>query len=905
MLSAADLAAGAVSGNTRLALPIDQVLLSWTGPSPGTLVIDALDAARGSAARARLAGLARVLAESRWQVVASVRTFDLMYGPDLRAAFTGEPVRSDATRRDPRLEGLRHIRVEDLTEAELEPLTTSAAPVADFYAAAPTALQVLLRNPFNLRLASELLAAGVPAGGLARQRLTSAWTRLDLLAAYWQYRVDGHADRFARMDLLTSIAEEMLRSRQLRVLAAPPAVAPVHSGALSGLLSDNLLAEEDRSGLAARPVIVFSHHTLFDYASMRCVLLNPLDPRQLLRRLDEDAALPLVARPSLDMLFDGLWHAVADRDSYWQLALTLAASPHLLASLASAARLIAAEPSAEDILPLAAACTSPNPGRRNAGYTFLSQITGAIGATFTAKTVATIATPALAELAAELSNTATTGIPTWQRLSPVINLLSALERRWPLSGGQPGAAARGRAVANVLDACRSDPVQFERLAIAASGHLKAAIAADAAQAGAVARLLDDANALHQWGGRVLAHLVTTIPDLARSDTALARRVVQAAWTFQETRDESVDVGTGPLLAMTVKRRTDADHARWQLGEIFPALCRAHLSTAATIFADVADAGLSPARHTRDAARWPLALGSARGWLASYSPGLHTLAGEAVPAMAGALRDALGDAGTNGSEPGPVMAMLVTKMHSASAWAGLLTPTANTDGQAAVMLPLLATGSLLGHLETHEAAGTLLRAVAAQADDELHAQLEAAIRAAGERATAAGRRQPQRIVDELLGCLDPSRVTSDAETDRLASLNEEGGPPPLTARPQATAFWRDRCTLLDRLAERGTTIDPPLATAIDALDEAIALAETPGPDGTTREALRRIAALFLTADEAGATDSAAPREIRLLMTWTAALLAGDVNTVPGTPLARRVADNLLQAATSNDAGRMLS
>ena len=74
VLSAADLAAGAVSGNTRLALPIDQVLLSWTGPSPGTLVIDALDAARGSAARARLAGLARVLAESRWQVVASVRS---------------------------------------------------------------------------------------------------------------------------------------------------------------------------------------------------------------------------------------------------------------------------------------------------------------------------------------------------------------------------------------------------------------------------------------------------------------------------------------------------------------------------------------------------------------------------------------------------------------------------------------------------------------------------------------------------------------------------------------------------------------------------------------------------------------------------------------------------------------
>jgi hypothetical protein len=36
----------------------------------------------------------------------------------------------------------------------------------------------------------------------------------------------------------------------------------------------------------------------------------------------------------------------------------------------------------------------------------------------------------------------------------------------------------------------------------------------------VQRLLDDANALTQWGGRVLAQLVTTIPELAPTDTAL-------------------------------------------------------------------------------------------------------------------------------------------------------------------------------------------------------------------------------------------------------------------------------------------------------------------------------------------------------------------------------------------------
>ena len=211
VLRATDLAAGTVSGNTRLTLPIDQVLLSWTGVSPATLVIDALDAARGSTARTRLAELVGALAESRWQVAASVRTFDLLYGPALRAAFPGEPVSSDPARRDSRLDGLRHIRLGDLTDAELGPLITSATPVADFYAAAASELQALLRNPFNLRLAAELLAQGAAISRLARQRLTSARTQLDLLAAYWEHRVDQDDDAIARTDLLTRIAEDMLQ----------------------------------------------------------------------------------------------------------------------------------------------------------------------------------------------------------------------------------------------------------------------------------------------------------------------------------------------------------------------------------------------------------------------------------------------------------------------------------------------------------------------------------------------------------------------------------------------------------------------------------------------------------------------------------------------------------------------
>lgn len=274
-------------------------------------------------------------------------------------------------------------------------------------------------------------------------------------------------------------------------------------------------------------------------------------------------------------------------------------------------------------------------------------------------------------------------------------------------------------------------------------------------------------------------------------------------------------------------------------------------------------------------------------------------------MARAVRDALADAGAHGAEPGSVMTLLVSNMHNASAWGALLTPAANTVGLAAAVLPLLNTGSLLAHPETHEAAGRLLRVLAGQADDKLHASLEAAVRAAGERANGAGRRRPERIVDELLGCLDPARVTGDAERNRLAALTQSGGPPPLTPRPQVTAWFAGRETLLERLADRGTTVSAALAAAIGALDEAVALLSAGGPGETTQAARRQIPELFLAADRAGAANPAVPRPIRLLMTEAATMLAYDVNVVPGTPLARRVVDVLLQAAVSNDAGRMLS
>jgi hypothetical protein len=900
LLRAADVAAGAVGGGVALSRPLDQALLEWTGADPATLVVDALDAARGGEDRARLAALVTALARSRWQVVATVRTYDILYGPQLRAAFAGPEIPADAAQLDDRLRGVRHLRVDDLTDAALEPVTSGDTAVSAFFSDATPSVRDLLRNPFNLRLAAELLAQGASLTPAARARLSAARTRLDLLGAYWEHRVDGAEDGFARTDVLTRIAEEMLARRRLRVLAAPPAVHGSDDAAVTGLLSDNLLALEQQPSTGTRRIVAFDHYILFDYVLMRCVLRDPLDPLRLLGRLDADPALPLVARPSFDLLFDELWEEGGDRAEFWRLALGLAGSSHLLASLAAAARLVAAGPDGAALGPLAAACTSADTSVRSAGYALLAQLVGVVRASVTPDAQVAAAAPGLASLAVSLARNAHHTTAQWDCLASTVDLLAALDRRRPLTPGQPEAAVRAEAVVDLLDACRSDPGAYEQVAVAAARQLGAAVNVDQRHARVVTGLLDDQAALSQWGGRVLAELVEAIPQVARADAALALRLARTVWAFDEPREETVALVASPLLPLTETRRDQVDMARWSLGQAFPELCRTELATAAQIFAEIANTDRFPARDApQDRQAWPLVAGEARGWL-SYGQDLGFLGGhDAATTMAAAMRDALAEAGSEGREPGPVIEVLVASLHSAPAWAAILTDAPQVDGLAAAVLPALDTGSLLAYPDTHEPAGRLLRVLASHADAAQHARLEAAVLAAGERAEAAGMRA-DRVTDALLGCLDPARITDEALKARLAALAAEGGPPPLITTSPVEMLFDGRTTLSDRLEASDEPVSAALQSAAEALDEDLSrLADGPADERAT--ARERVPERFLAAHVAGAWSPTAPLAIRHDLVRAAAMLASDDRAEPGSTLGARVVAILLEAATAADAG----
>jgi len=292
---------------------VTQVLENWPGQQPAFLVIDALDAARGDPAQKMIHDLIREVAgkNSRWRVVASIRKFDLRYGTEIQELFRGEP---PTEFQDPEFKSIRHLNIPPLSEEELRQVSSQAPELHTLISGAPTELQDLLRVPFNLRLLSELLGAGINSGDLLPIR-----TQLDLLDRYWGNRVirqDGYGD--AREAVLLKACEKMVESRMLSVDRFK-VVETDSSPHKNDLLSNQVLIEW-QPGPTARPersTLSFSHHVLFDYAAARLLFRGA--PENFIDRLVKDPELVIVVRPSLLFHFRYLWSCDDDRKQFWGL----------------------------------------------------------------------------------------------------------------------------------------------------------------------------------------------------------------------------------------------------------------------------------------------------------------------------------------------------------------------------------------------------------------------------------------------------------------------------------------------------------------------------------------------------------------------------------------------------------
>ncbi len=160
---------GTASANPLgLAYGLDEVLGNWPNGARGFLVTDALDAVRDPENQKRLRSLLRGVqgGQSGWKVIASVREFDLKFGRELRESFLGAGVAGHA--KDD-FAGVAHFHLTRLSELQLDYLAARREEIRPFIERARKNARSgeIHRSPFHLRLAAELLCAGVTPGLLA------------------------------------------------------------------------------------------------------------------------------------------------------------------------------------------------------------------------------------------------------------------------------------------------------------------------------------------------------------------------------------------------------------------------------------------------------------------------------------------------------------------------------------------------------------------------------------------------------------------------------------------------------------------------------------------------------------------------------------------------------------------
>lgn len=299
-----------------------EILQNWPGHRSGTLVIDALDAARGDPASGALLNLIRAIVTSggRWRVVASIRKYDLRYSPELRDLFRSNVALTvPSNLQDREFSLLRHVNVPLFTDEELDAVRRQAPALNSLLSIAPPVLHDLLRVPFNLRLMAEVLESGIDVNELRPIR-----TQGELLNRYWAYRVVGTNGGDLRERVLRRICTLMIEARRLRAERRQVA-EPGSAESLQQLLSNQVLVEWQPStdAMPQRQQLAFCHNILFDFATSQLFL--PSESADVVRLLATDPDLTLMIRPSIVMRYQRLWDT--NREAFWALLFGSSSDP--------------------------------------------------------------------------------------------------------------------------------------------------------------------------------------------------------------------------------------------------------------------------------------------------------------------------------------------------------------------------------------------------------------------------------------------------------------------------------------------------------------------------------------------------------------------------------------------------
>lgn len=548
--------------------PLLRVLENWPGAGPAYLFLDALDACRFGKSEALFRNLIQdvlSLPGSRWRIVASIRTFDLLVGQEFGRLFRGVP--PDPGFVDQRFQTVRHVRIPDWSDAEFADLLTKIPDLKTAIDNGGAKLADLARVPFNTRLLAELLSLGVSPA--AFENLNS---QVQLLEMYWNERVRP----------LGAPAEQCLKKTISAMIERGRMEAPTtEAGAGTGTVLDELLRVGVLFPIGGGREVAFRHHILFDYVASR-TLIDLNDIAQTTSLLSTAGAGLLLA-PALSFALRHLWeHAGSDRLRFWS------AVTHLMgaADADPISRSVAARSS----------CEFPDKSDDMRGVLTLLRSSNAEQSQKAFRHV-------MGSLSVRLEDDARVPAEPWcyvaAEIAPLVDKLA-----WPLR----------QLIGNLIDRV-TDQKERAQLGIAARSLMSYAFVGEggehlmplaisfvgktfqtdpAASRQLIERLLEPER-MKKYAPAEMHWLAQEVDRVGDVDPDLVVRIYERIFAHKVTDDGKTNLGNSQILGLISNRKQDFEGSHWSLKEAFPTFVENHPLQAAEIALKVAD-GYAAGEH---------------------------------------------------------------------------------------------------------------------------------------------------------------------------------------------------------------------------------------------------------------------------------------------------------------------
>jgi hypothetical protein len=308
-----------------LAHKFDEIIANWPAGTHGFLITDALDAVRDVDRQEEVRRLLGSVQQgpSGWTVVASVREFDLKHSRKLREMFPGDGAEG-YTCRD--FAGVAHFHVPRLSESHLDELAARRPEIRPFIENARKSpkSESIHRSPFHLRLASELLRAGVTSA-----RLADWLSPAVLLRKFWEVRIQEGSGASDRENVLKAVCGRMVNTRRMVASLKQLELSASEREQVDGLRGRGILQIPAlQQGMqVGGDELKFAHHLLHDYAIARSLI--PETPELLCDFAIQEPLLPIFYRQSFLFALEELWDAPDGHRGFWKAALQLEDMPKL------------------------------------------------------------------------------------------------------------------------------------------------------------------------------------------------------------------------------------------------------------------------------------------------------------------------------------------------------------------------------------------------------------------------------------------------------------------------------------------------------------------------------------------------------------------------------------------------